>query len=1068
MDSNKQRSLYELGQSFGLAPPSHGYTISERSPEVVTAPGIYFPAQKGEVLSPEHYLQKKQAGFDPEGKDYDYESAKQFGLKPDETGHWPSRVPETGLLLKGKGHETWPLTVEGEEKAGYQIYKGKDGRYYSTPMISRANEGPVKPVKYGSANLFDKLEESAGITPPKAEAAVPIEKSGFVAPPYTGPRPWKGTLIPRLNEGPVFSDTLTVSQNQDPVARPESLTSYAPSSFDQVRYDAEVARAAQPAESQSASAVDPYQNFRDRQQLESSFSTGAEKNALTNKLASQGPGAWGNPMMSASTILSQRARQIEQQRKSAIPPLPAPSVSSTGSLSSFAPGAQPISSYNPATSDGSQSIPNYDPSKSPGIKLLSRQNEGKVAPSVSDNGDILKMATKSLSDIIKATLPKDEKKKEIPIISRWGEGTVVPSTLDEEELKRLRQKEEAQAVPVQPDANLVTKAQEESVQPTSLASNAPSAEPSPFGDRGTFVDTPSSPLNPITYQPPASAQDRTALQGIPTTAISELPKTSGTLQVEGGPKIDVPEEYTPGKQLIPGSTGTLTSVGPSGISGNPMTEEMASAYQALTKPAPTAQDLVKEHLNKWSEPGYAEKSLASAREKNPNVLATSSPLERTYYDAHPDEKLKDEATQRAKDFLEPYQKAFDDAQRIATNMSQGFGLGLSHHGEKVKSAQNSLAAAGTALAHAQEQAGKMFDTEVNAHVKEITAGAKGTKYTPFGYGQMIDQNGNIVQVPTKPDSSREKAPGAPRPRTDKGWTLTSDPKTGLTMATNMQGIAEAYDPAKHGMQETVGVITDERAEEYAHDIADGRLMPSQLRQVIQAYGAAGSQSKDKIFSHLKVIAPKYNFKVNDAVYTSNTGALKNLTNIFATAKVAMGTAIEHGERIKKLTETLGANLPLVINRWINAGRKQILGDKAVNDLDTALNAYATEFTRYLTTMTAGGVVAQREIEHARNVLNSAMTPEMLISAVDEIQGLMDDKRSVFQHEINSLKTELGLPVDKFDEELKREDKRPPLASLQGKQEGAIAQAKKGDVKPSVEPDKELYFNGSKWVVRKKA
>lgn len=39
--------------------PSHGYTISEKRPEVVTAPGVYFPARKGEVLSPEHYLQKK-------------------------------------------------------------------------------------------------------------------------------------------------------------------------------------------------------------------------------------------------------------------------------------------------------------------------------------------------------------------------------------------------------------------------------------------------------------------------------------------------------------------------------------------------------------------------------------------------------------------------------------------------------------------------------------------------------------------------------------------------------------------------------------------------------------------------------------------------------------------------------------------------------------------------------------------------------------------------------------------------------------------------------------------------
>ena len=71
--------------------------------------------------------------FDPEGDGYDYESARAAGIKPDKTGHWASRNPKTGMLLKGRKHKTWPLTVEGEKKAGYKIQKDKDGRYYSQP-----------------------------------------------------------------------------------------------------------------------------------------------------------------------------------------------------------------------------------------------------------------------------------------------------------------------------------------------------------------------------------------------------------------------------------------------------------------------------------------------------------------------------------------------------------------------------------------------------------------------------------------------------------------------------------------------------------------------------------------------------------------------------------------------------------------------------------------------------------------------------------------------------------------------------------------------------------------------
>ena len=73
----------------------------------------------------------KKSTFDPEGTGYDHASAKSAGIKPDLTGHWQSRDPKTGLILKGKNHPTFYKTVAGEKKAGYEIYKGKNGRYYS-------------------------------------------------------------------------------------------------------------------------------------------------------------------------------------------------------------------------------------------------------------------------------------------------------------------------------------------------------------------------------------------------------------------------------------------------------------------------------------------------------------------------------------------------------------------------------------------------------------------------------------------------------------------------------------------------------------------------------------------------------------------------------------------------------------------------------------------------------------------------------------------------------------------------------------------------------------------------
>lgn len=73
-----------------------------------------------------------EPAFDPEGAGYDMETARAAGLKADDSGHWPSRDPQSGQILKGRQHPTYNLTEEGEAKAGYKIRKGDNGRYYSS------------------------------------------------------------------------------------------------------------------------------------------------------------------------------------------------------------------------------------------------------------------------------------------------------------------------------------------------------------------------------------------------------------------------------------------------------------------------------------------------------------------------------------------------------------------------------------------------------------------------------------------------------------------------------------------------------------------------------------------------------------------------------------------------------------------------------------------------------------------------------------------------------------------------------------------------------------------------
>lgn len=66
------------------------------------------------------------------GSDYDYFNAAPENMPQENDGHWDSRNPHTGQLLKSPNHPTYNLLLEGENQAGYKIQKIGD-REYSFP-----------------------------------------------------------------------------------------------------------------------------------------------------------------------------------------------------------------------------------------------------------------------------------------------------------------------------------------------------------------------------------------------------------------------------------------------------------------------------------------------------------------------------------------------------------------------------------------------------------------------------------------------------------------------------------------------------------------------------------------------------------------------------------------------------------------------------------------------------------------------------------------------------------------------------------------------------------------------
>ena len=118
----------------------------------------------------------RRPAFDPEGEGYDYESARAAGLGADETGHWPSRDPKTGLILKGRKHPTFAKTIKGEKAAGYELQKDPaTGRYFSRPVGDQLQAAAAK-LGQDQPSPAAKPTESRTVTEPKPKAGSLLER----------------------------------------------------------------------------------------------------------------------------------------------------------------------------------------------------------------------------------------------------------------------------------------------------------------------------------------------------------------------------------------------------------------------------------------------------------------------------------------------------------------------------------------------------------------------------------------------------------------------------------------------------------------------------------------------------------------------------------------------------------------------------------------------------------------------------------------------------------------------------------------------------------------------------
>jgi hypothetical protein len=118
-------------------------------------------------------IQQMQEGggpvFDPESSGYDMQTALASGLERDEeTGHMGSLDPRTGMILKGRQHESWNPMAQTEMSLGNTVeYDPNKGRYFSVQggMYESAPADETAHDQMNNLIFENEMKQSQGASP---------------------------------------------------------------------------------------------------------------------------------------------------------------------------------------------------------------------------------------------------------------------------------------------------------------------------------------------------------------------------------------------------------------------------------------------------------------------------------------------------------------------------------------------------------------------------------------------------------------------------------------------------------------------------------------------------------------------------------------------------------------------------------------------------------------------------------------------------------------------------------------------------------------------------------------
>lgn len=233
-----------------------------------------------------------------------------------------------------------------------------------------------------------------------------------------------------------------------------------------------------------------------------------------------------------------------------------------------------------------------------------------------------------------------------------------------------------------------------------------------------------------------------------------------------------------------------------------------------------------------------------------------------------------------------------------------------------------------------------------------------------------------------------------------GWSY-KDVKTDKVLS---QG---APAPAAAAQQQAASAVTPETIKQLAERYRVDGTLPS------FGWGASGAIVRAKILNEAS----------NQAAAEGSTGEQERIRQVgLGTIKQAMGQLEKNRANITAFENTAVRNADLVlqesekvdrlgspaIDRWIQAGKKNIAGDPQVARLDLAMRTFINEYARVTTSVTGGGVTSDTARKEIESLLASKMTKPQVREVIDLAKQEMRNRLSSYDDQVKVLRDRMSI------------------------------------------------------------